>query len=278
MSQQGNGQTNLSLSPPAPDGPPRTPWRIGGFVITVIPAYSWIFKTWDRSEFPETFAHPAYWLLLTSLLVLAGVWSVLVRNKRSRLDSVLAACLFIAAVGSLVASISVYRRARPSEKTFTVVLFTFTDHTANKNVGNSFRDNIQRELEARYHTEIVLLPRDREIKGEELEEKVSRARKWGSRWSGCHLAVWAELSMDKDGQNYVVNLYCIKVSPFGTQLNHEEVKSFDQDYQSFVARSVGGNAVEQDAINEVLPESLCCTARQITTRRSTIQHSEYCHL
>jgi hypothetical protein len=235
------------------NGPPRTPYGIAAFVLTVVvTACSWLFKLWDGSEFPETFAHPAYWLLLGVILLLGGLWAFGAGKKRSLLDFGIVEVLFLAAAIVFVLSVSVYREARPSEKVFTVALFTFSDHTTTKDVGQSFRDNIQRELEAKYRNQIMVVARDREIKGEKPEERALMARVWGSRSEGCHLAVWAEIFMDKDGQNYVVNLHWLKVYPFGTQQNHDDVELFDEVNESFVARSAGKGAVDEDGINKVV--------------------------
>ncbi|MCU1263696.1 MAG: hypothetical protein JWM21_14 [Acidobacteria bacterium] len=237
---------------PEANGLPKTPYRIAAFILTVVIAtYSWIFKMWDGSEFPETFAHPAYWLFLGLIFLVAGVWAFFVGNRRSWFDFVIVEMMFLAAAGLLIASVSVDRQARPSASTFTVVLFTLTDHTGKKDVGNSFRDNIQRELEARYRNEILVLPRDREIKGEKPEEQVLEARAWSGRKSGCHLAVWGELSTHKDGQSYVVHLHYVRVFPFGTQSNHDELIPFDEVDHSLTAKPLGSGGVGEDAINEV---------------------------
>jgi tetratricopeptide (TPR) repeat protein len=235
-------------------GLPRTPYGVATFILTaVISVYSWLFKLWDDSEFPETFAHPGYWLLLGLILLIGGLWAFFVWKRSSWLDFVMVEVLFLAAAVMFVLSVYVYREAQPSEKVFTVALFKFSDHTTTKDVGLSFRDNIQRELEVKYGDQILVLARDREIKGETPEERVSYASAWGSRSSGCHLAVWAEIFMDKDGQNYVVNLHWTRVFPFGTQSNHEDVESFDRLNLSFVAKSAGGKgAVDENGISSTV--------------------------
>ena len=237
-----------------PNELPRTPYAIAAFILTaVISTYSLLFKLWDNSDFPETFAHPAYWLLLGLILLVGGLWALLVSQKRRWFDFVLVEVLFLAAAVTFVFSVYVHRKVRPSERVFTVALFKFTDHTAARDVGLSLRDNIQRELETNYRDQILILARDREIKGETREERAVQASTWGGRGSGCHLAVWVEIFMDKNGQDYVVNLHWTRVFPLGTPVNHEEVKSFDRVDQSFVASSAGSKgAVDENGISNVV--------------------------
>src|SRR6266478_3449091 len=151
------------------DGYPKTPYAIAVLVTGVITAYSAIFKTWDGSDFPETFYNSNYWFLLCLILLLFALMASLVRDKKRGLDLAIVIALFAASAGSLIVLVIIDRQARPSDKTFTVVVFTFTNHTSTEGLSASFRDNIRKELEIEYPNNILVLERDRELKGERLE-------------------------------------------------------------------------------------------------------------
>src|SRR2546423_1990027 len=143
-------ESSLDLVPdtPTPEGPLSTPYAILVAVIAVIGAYSWFFKIWDESDFPETFWNADYWLLVCLVLLMAALAASLLRRRGRWLDAIVVSALFAASIGSLALVVLVDRKAQPSEKTFTVVLFSFTNHTPSQNLGADLRDNIRYQLEA----------------------------------------------------------------------------------------------------------------------------------
>src|SRR6266481_5302360 len=145
-------------TPQEADGPPKTPYGIAVLLVATIPAYSWLFKTWDESEFPETFTNSLYWLFLFLLFLLAGLAAVLMRNsslarlrellarnRRGRLDGTIILGFFLISVGALIATIVVRRETKPTGDKFTVVLFTFSgDNATTQNAATSFQKFIIR--------------------------------------------------------------------------------------------------------------------------------------
>src|ERR1041385_8852804 len=244
--------TNDEANPPDA-GPPRTAGAIATFVVTVLLGFgSWLFKLWDRSDFPETFAHPAYWLLMGLILLIGGVWAFWYGNRRRWFDFAIIEALFLAAAVTFVMSSYVYRQAKPSDKIFTIVLFGFTDHTTPANVAESLRENLNKKLEEKYKGEILVRERDRLIKGETFDETARVARRWATRGAGCHLAVWVDLFTAADGESYDVKLHWVSVSPFGGQLHHTEVDNTDELDVSLKAKSTGAKgAVDEDTVKTI---------------------------
>src|SRR6266851_1536749 len=168
------GSPNEPVAPPPPpagqtppqeaDGLPKTPYGIALLLVAVIPAYSWLFKMWDESEFPETFSSPLYWGFLFLLFLLAGLAAVLIRsssharlrellarNRPGWLDGSIILCFFLLGIGALITAIIVRRETKPEGNKFTVVLFTFSgDNTTTQNAAASFQKFIIRKLEREY--------------------------------------------------------------------------------------------------------------------------------
>jgi tetratricopeptide (TPR) repeat protein len=232
-----------------PAGHPKTPYAIAAALVGTISTYSVLFKQWDSSSFFETLANPDYWLFLALIFLGAGIAASLVRKQGRAIDTLIVVVLFIASVTSIAALAVVDRQALPSEKTFTIVLFRFTNHMSTPNLEASFRDNLRRNLEIKYHNDVLVLERDRELKGEKLEEKTNNARKWGTRRSGCHLAVWGELSTDPTGHDYV-SLHSVAVSPFGAQLNLDDLTIYDNlNWNIPSTQADGDNAIGQKTVD-----------------------------
>jgi tetratricopeptide (TPR) repeat protein len=233
---------------PVPEGVPKTPYAILLAVITVIGTYSWFFKMWDESDFPEILFNATYWIWLCLLLLIAGIAAALLRVRGRRFDALIVGALFAASIGSLGFLILLDRKAQPSDNTFTVVLFTFTDHTSGQNLGTNLRDNIKHQLETNYANDVLVLERNRELKGETTEDKASEARKWGTRRSGCHLAVWAELRTDPN-QHYAITLHSATVAPFGPQINPNETSDYaDLKWNVDMAPVGSTNAISNETI------------------------------
>jgi tetratricopeptide (TPR) repeat protein len=260
----------VQTPPKEPDGPPKTPYGLAVFLVPVVGTYSWFFKTWDESEFPETFTNPLYWIFLFILFLLAGLLIILMRKssrervpklpaptRRGWLDGAIIASIFLISIGTLVTAIFVSRETKPAGDKFGVVLFTFSgDNTITQNAAASFQQSIVRKLEKEYGKQIICLSRERKIKGENFIERLAYARKWAARRVGCHLAVWADLEMDDDGQHYIGTAHYLKVSPFGDELesnpdslgvfsNLGEFSDSSKSTPVGFAKSVGNEQVER---------------------------------
>src|SRR5258708_7836734 len=248
------------------DGPPNTVWGVAAFLVAVIPAYSWLFKTIDESDFPETFRNPLYWIFFGLLCLIAGVWALIVGTslqKRLRIsfkdnhrtfNSALMVGLFIVFGVALILAFIVRIEAKPKADKFTVVFFAFTgDDKATESAASSFQRMIVRRLAREYHQDIVCLARERKIKGETLQEQLENARKWASRGSGCNLAVWANVEMDEDGQRFVGTIHYLKVSPLGEQSNSDILGVFNTSgewRETFAVIPVGAGVIGKEQVDE----------------------------
>ncbi len=262
-------------SPTEADGPPKTPYGIAALLVAVIPAYSWLFKTWDESEFPETLTSPLYWIFLSILFFLAGLVAVLMRSsvlarlrevlarQRGWFDVTIIVGFLLICIVLVASAIYVGRETKPPPDKFTVVFFTFSgDNTTTQNAAASFQRFIKRKLERDYGNEVVCLSRERKIKGENYKEELAYAKKWALRKAGCHLAVWANVEMDEDGQHYVGNVHYLKASQFGSESKSDSIGVFSRSgefTESFRMMPVGfAQSVDKEQIEEVVDAiSLC---------------------
>jgi hypothetical protein len=136
------------------------------------------FKIWDESEFPETFAHPLYWLGIGILFALAALRAFVVRRKTSILDRAIVVALCSAAAVTFAESAVVLRDEIPSEHTFTVAVFTFDgDDDVTKSAAGRFRRGILDALAREDPKELEARDRGREIKGETLPEELHNIRR-----------------------------------------------------------------------------------------------------
>ncbi len=231
------------------DGLPKTPYAIAVGLVGVITAYTFFFQLWDASELPETFNNATYWVFLSLIFLSSAVVSAILVGRRRHFDTFVICLLFLGSIGSIIILSIVDRQATPQNEKFTVALFTFTDHSSTQNLGESFRDNIQRALESRFQGEITVLQRNREIKGEKIEDKISEARKWGMRRSGCHLALWVELSNEQ--ANYVIKPYFVGVKNFGSPKTNE-VASLEDTIQKYMVQDPANGPISQDRVGEIV--------------------------
>lgn len=228
------------------DGPPSSPWAVAALLVATLGAFSWFFKIWDESEFPETFWSPFYWLGIGTLFFGAAIWAFLVASKKSRLDTALTIALTATGVGAFFGASFAWREALPSDNTFTIAVFNFAgDNTPIQDDAMAFRGTLLESLQEFNRTNAKsagadlaeIRPRDRWIKGETPDEQLAFVQKWAKRRHGSHLAIWAEVHMRPDGLGYKGKLHFVKIRSFGTETRTRIWGSFrTQTYPSRLSR------------------------------------------
>ncbi len=253
--------TGATLAPPpsSPDGPPTSVFRVVALLFGIIAAYSALFRAWDRSDFPETFTSPLYWLGIAISFLLATAGALVVRRRGNWLDSALITGLVLLTISASAEWRVIAQDEAPPEQTFTVAVFMFGgDDQSTRDTAGLFRGAIVQELEhgSLFQSGFRVVGREREIKADTPEEKLAEVRKWSLRKvRGAHLAVWAKVGWDKGANDYSVTGLYAKVYPYGKERND---LLFDSDLlrPSFKARPVGekralGPEVIQGAVNRI---------------------------
>jgi len=249
--------------PPKEDGsggPPVKPWGVAALVIAIVGSYSYVFAFLDKSELPhETLTHWLYWLLLGAIGLLGAAWAFLVRNKKSWLDTFIIVGLTLAALGAFSKSGFVGRDSIPPESQYTVAIFKFASTTdSTKNAAENLRQGIIHKLREEFG-EKSAVDRPREVKGGIQDENLNYLRKWARRGGGSHLAVWIEMRVDADGQHYVGTAYFLKITPFGKEINGEELGVFGESRwwsKSFSATPVGSERALGEEVLQGLTDSV----------------------
>jgi len=214
------------------DRPPSTPWGLWVLLFSFLGAWSFAFKVWDESEFPETFWHPAYWVGVGILLTLFFLVALRLRRPGSASDLLLTAALAMSALLAFGGAIYVVREAKPSDDTFTVIVYDFSgDGSAMKDAVDRFHGVLVDELakvkvQSGGKFDFVERPREIQKKGENRDERIAYALKWARRRRGGHLALWVKLGADKTNSQLVGTAFLSKVQPFGSEVNDEVLGNF----------------------------------------------------
>jgi len=198
---------------PKREGPPGTVWGTLGLAFTIISgAYCWLFKTWDKSEFPdETFQNPTFWWGLAILLALTALYAIRVKTSEL-LDKVLIALLCISILAAVGTGFIVLREGLPSKDSYTIAVFGFTGNgdALTNGLARRIRGAIWDQLQSQanqFPRHLLILNRDRDPKGETEREQLEYVRKWARRGKGSHLAIWLHVSMQPAGQYVATATY-----------------------------------------------------------------------
>ncbi len=244
-----------SAADPGADGAPKTTWGVLGLLCATIPICAWVFKTWDLSDFPETFTSEWFWFWIAVCFLAATIWSSLL-PKRSQVDKVLLVFLCISTVAVGVIGLLVRREAAPSLNAFTVDIFkSRASDDETQRVAARIREQVLTDLEKigqSWPKEFSVNRREREVKGGR-EESISYVRKWAHREDtsvtfavkpGAHLAMWIELGVSKDGASFEGRAHFIKVAKFGKEIHAQDSSDFGgsgEYVDTFTIAKVGSN-------------------------------------
>jgi tetratricopeptide (TPR) repeat protein len=251
-SASASGTSSKDASP----GPPTTVWGIAAFSIAVMSAYSWGFKVWDKSEFPEgTFTSDLYWAGIAGLLFICVIWGSRVRRRKNWLDICILILGAIATIGTFTKSITCRIEGIPSDHQFAILIFDPRSDTDTKShdAALRLRDSVRTELQnaasqAGLSADISFA--SREIKGLSEEEQLSYVRKWSRRGKGNHLAIWPEVEI-KNGTTFSVKIHYVHIYDFGKQINSDAWGQSDHADESFDSNPIGdGTSVSQDIVKK----------------------------
>jgi len=223
------------------DGPPATVWKVAFSLVGTITVFAGLFKIWDESDFPETFTSPWFWMGAATIASLTFVWAWYVRRTDNWLDS---GVLIVVAIGALTLYETyavVIRKATPSDDRYSITVFTFTGtDDRSVNAAKRLRGAVIRAIDnLGYASSTLEVPRDRDRspKGTTPAEKVQYLTGWARRSTGCHLAIWTQVEMQK--ARYNVTVHYIKVSPFGNEVHEDILGHFKYWRDTFEADPAG---------------------------------------